>query len=273
MAHSYNCKVVVSGTQVEVYEYNKPVWRDFKKTGKNGRKVPNQEPKQLDIFEHLEIKKQKAQFSINRTRTEIRRLVNANPQLNKFMTLTFADNITDLATANYLFNKFILRMSYKYSSFEYLAVPEFQKRGAVHYHVLCKLPFVEITHIQTIWGHGFIKLNRIDDVNNVGAYVCKYLSKDMFDERTFAKKKFFRSQTLKKAVEILGWLAMKFIERVLSFLTPVFEKVFTSEWTGEVHYRAYTLEFSPCINGVIPRFMRDQDEIQRRTTPELYCPV
>lgn len=254
MAHSYTCKVVVSGTQVEVYEYKKPVWRDFKKTG-NNRKVPHRETKQLDIFEQLEIKKQKAQFSINRTRTEIRRLVNANPQLNKFMTLTFADNVTDLATANYLFNKFILRISYKYSSFEYLAVPEFQKRGAVHYHVLCKLPFIEIPELQAIWAHGFIKLNRIDNVNNVGAYVCKYLSKDMFDERTFGKKKFFRSQTLTKALEILGWVAMKFIEYALSFLTPVFEKVFTSEWTGEVHYRAYTLASSPLINGVIPRFM------------------
>lgn len=255
MAQSYNCKVVVSGKQVEVYEYKKPIWRDFNKPKKKKEDEPKKEPKQLDIFKQLEIKKQKAKFSINRTRTEIRRLVNANPQLNKFMTLTFADNVTDLKTANYLFNKFVMRISYKYSGFEYLAVPEFQKRGAVHYHVLCKLPFVQITQLQEIWGQGFIKINRIDNVNNVGAYVCKYLSKDMFDERTFGKKKFFRSQTLSEAVEILGWWAMRFAEKVLSLITPVFEKTFTSEWTGEVNYKAYSLKENPLLSGVIPRFM------------------
>jgi hypothetical protein len=256
MAQSYNHKVVVSGKQVEVYEYKKPVWRDFEKTTRvSVHDNYKKELKQLDIFEQLELKKQKAKFSINRTRTEIRRLVNANPQLNKFMTLTFADNITDLKTANYIFNKFIQRISYKYRSFEYLAVPEFQKRGAVHYHLLCTLPFVEISEVEAIWGQGFIKINRIDNVSNVGAYVCKYLSKDMFDERTFGKKKFFRSQTLCKAVEIIGWWAVNFFEKILSLLVPVFEKTFISEWTGEVHYRAYTLESSPLVNGVIPRFM------------------
>jgi len=139
----------------------------------------------------------------------------------------------------------VKRISYKYPNFEYLAVPEFQKRGAVHYHLLCKLPFVEIGQIQAIWGQGFIKINKIDNVNNVGAYVSKYLSKDMFDERTFGKKKFFRSQTLSEAIEILGWLAGKFVEKFLSLVTPVFEKTFESEWTGEVEYKAYSLNFFP----------------------------
>jgi hypothetical protein len=101
----------------------------------------------LDIFEKIKQQKQKQEFSVHRTRTEIRRLINSNPQLNKFMTLTFAENITDLKQANYEFNKFVLRLSYKYPKFEYLAVPEFQQRGAVHYHVICNLPFVHYNEI------------------------------------------------------------------------------------------------------------------------------
>ena len=118
-------------------------------------------------------------------------------------------------------------MNYKYNNFEYLAVPEFQKRGAVHYHLLCNLPFIEIAELQELWGQGFVKINKIDDVNNVGAYVSKYLGKEM-DERTFGKKKFFRSQNLKQSVELLGYVAQKFVERFLSLLSPVYEKVFKS---------------------------------------------
>lgn len=244
MAYTYDFKVVVSGKQVELYKYKKNVWREYEAKEREALK----EPKQLDLFEQQKLKKQRMQFSINRTRTEIRRLVNSNPQLSKFLTLTFAENITDLKTANYIFNKFILRMNYKYPDFEYLAVPEFQKRGAVHYHLLCKIPFIEIAELQEMWGQGFVKINKIDNVNNVGAYVSKYLGKEM-DERSFGKKKFFRSQNLKQSVEILGWLAQKFVEKFLSLLTPVFEKVFKSEWIGEVAYSAYSLDFVPFADG------------------------
>jgi len=250
MAYPYNLKVVVSGKQVEVFKYKKHIWREF---NKNQSENTQKEPKQLNIFEQEKIQKQKMRFSLNRTKTEIRRLTNSNPQLNKFMTLTFAKNITDLKTANYVFNQFIKRISYKYGDFEYLAVPEFQKRGAVHYHLLCKLPFVSIVELQEIWGQGFIKINKIDNVNNIGAYVCKYLSKDMFDERTFGKKKFFRSQSLFGPIELLGYWAMKFVEKVCSVLTPIFEKKFESEWVGEVEYQAYTLNFIPFKRGVFER--------------------
>ena len=58
MAYPYNFKVVVSGKHVEVYKYKKYVWRDFEK--KDFENVRSQkEPKQLDAFEQLELKKKK----------------------------------------------------------------------------------------------------------------------------------------------------------------------------------------------------------------------
>ena len=98
MAYTYDFKVVVSGKQVELYKYKKNVWREYE-TKKD--EILTKEPKQLDLFEQEKLRKQRMKFSVNRTRTEIRRLVNSNPQLNKFLTLTFAENITDLKTANY----------------------------------------------------------------------------------------------------------------------------------------------------------------------------
>lgn len=249
MAYTYDSKVVVSGKQVEAFKYKKQIWRDYE----SNKEKPQKEPKQLNLFEQEILRKQRMQFSINRTKTEIRRLVNSNPQLNKFLTLTFAENIADLKTANYIFNQFIKRVAYQYGDFEYLAVPEFQKRGAVHYHLLCNLPFVDLAKLRKFWGQGFIKLNKIDNVNNVGAYVCKYLGKEM-DERMFNKKKYFCSQTLKRPIELLGWQAMRFIEKFLSLIAPVFEKVFKSEWIGEVEYSAYSLDFIPFVNGNAPPF-------------------
>ena len=243
MAHTYNIKVVVSGKQVEVYKYKKNVWRDFKK--KENSNNTQKEPKQLSILEKIELKQQKQQYSVNRTRTEIRRLINSNTQLNKFMTLTFADNITDLKQANYIFNQFIKRITYKYPDFEYLAIPEFQKRGAVHYHILCKIPFIHFSELRQIWDQGNIDIKVINNVTNIGAYVCKYLSKDMFNDKTFGKKKFFRSQSLSQPIELLGYWAIMFVQKFLSLLTPVFEKTFESEWIGEVDYKAYSLDYTP----------------------------
>ena len=253
MAYTYDFKVVVSGKQVEVYKYKKNIWREFER--EPAEEIVAKEPKQLSILDKLNLKKLKMQFSLNRTRTEIRRLVNSNPQLNKFLTLTFAENITDLKTANYAFNQFVKRISYHYPTFEYLAVPEFQKRGAVHYHLLCNLPFVQVSELQEIWSNGFVKINKIDEVNNVGAYICKYLGKDMFDERAFGKKKFFRSQSLFTAIELLGWTAMKFVDKFLSLLKPVYEKIFVSEWSGEVEYKAYTLMTVPFLGRRSPPFL------------------
>src|SRR3989339_625127 len=122
MSHPYYLKMIVSGKQVEVFNYQQPVWRDFERINGDKKKDFNKEPKQMDLIEQIEYEIKKMEFSVNRTKTQIKRMVNSNPQLNKFMTLTFADNIADVKQANYLFNQFIKRITYRYSDFEYLAV-------------------------------------------------------------------------------------------------------------------------------------------------------
>ncbi|HAM88583.1 MAG: hypothetical protein US83_C0011G0046 [Candidatus Falkowbacteria bacterium GW2011_GWC2_38_22] len=244
MAYPYDLKVVVSGKQVEVYKYKKNVWREYK--SEKLEKI--KEPKQLNIFEQQKIKKRKMKFSLCRTKTEIRRLVNANTNLNKFLTLTFAENITDIKYTNYIFNQFIKRLTYHYDNVEYLAVPEFQKRGAVHYHLICNLPFVEAKKLENIWSHGFIKIKKMSEINNIGVYMSKYLGKDL-DERLFGKKKFFRSRGLNESVELIGWHATLFIEKFLSLIAPVYEKIFYTEWLGEIDYKSYSLNHIPFKQG------------------------
>ena len=74
----------------------------------------------------------------NRAKRMVRRLVNANIEsFSKFVTLTFAEDITELKKANYIFKKFKQRLEYQLQiDLKYLCVPEFTKKGRVHYHII-----------------------------------------------------------------------------------------------------------------------------------------
>ncbi|MDA3840572.1 MAG: hypothetical protein PF572_05795 [Patescibacteria group bacterium] len=273
MAESYDFKVIKSGKEIEVYDYkDKEVLRGYKRKERKkkekkvfkGQLDMNEYKKELKRIKEQEAEhKIKSKFSISRTRTNIRRLTNSNPSLDKFLTLTFAESTTDLTKANYLFNQAMKRIIRKRTSFEYIAVVEFQKDvdyhgrrkekgGSAHYHLLCNLEMPQTKDLKDLfswerwfalryWKYGFIKIKKVDQVTNMGAYFCKYLGKDMFDRRMFGKKKFFCSQKLKKPVELTGYKAVLFHEQHISGLKPVFEKTFSSEYAGTINYSAYTL--------------------------------
>lgn len=107
------------------------------------------------------------------------------------MPSAFADNIKDIAVAHPEFRKFVKRLGYhidnKETYLKYLTVPEFQKRGAVHYHVvLFNLPYIKNKVLAKVGDNGFVKLNVIEDVANIGAYVCKYMTKAEYTEDKLA---------------------------------------------------------------------------------------
>src|SRR3989339_1545463 len=273
MAESYDFKIVKSGKEIEVYQYkDKEILRGYKRKERNNKKVKpfkgqlnfNEYKKELKRLEEWEKEyKAKTVFSISRTRTNIRRLANANPHLNKFLTLTFAESTTELTKANNLYNQAMKRIIRKRKDFEYIAVVEFQKDidyhgnkkekgGSVHYHLLCNIKMPKTENLKELfdwekwfalryWKYGFIKIKDVRQVSNMGAYFCKYLGKDMFDKRMFGKKKFFCSQTLNKPVEMTGGKAISFFNRYVKSIQPIFEKTFSSEYTGKVDYSAYTL--------------------------------
>ncbi|NLA96514.1 MAG: Rep protein, partial [Clostridiaceae bacterium] len=185
---TYNEKIIKSGNVIEVYKYENRVQYGFEKTeNKYGRIC-------VASAENKEINREKV---VNRARTSIRRLVNANvTPRSKFVTLTFKEDIKDLRQANYEFEKFIKRLKYKFNlNIKYLTVIEFQDKnrgGVIHYHtIFFNLPYIPNMELSKIWKNGFIRINRIDNVDNVGAYVCKYMSKDNADVRLQEKKCFF----------------------------------------------------------------------------------
>ena len=212
------------------------------------------------------IQKQKAQSSLSRTRNEMRRKINANPTLLTFLTLTFAKSMPEVKKANIIFNRFILRMRKKIPDFKYIAVIEFQQDedyhgnikpegGSVHYHLLCDLDISELTtkaktrayerdFAQNHWKNGFVTIKPAEHVDNMGAYFCKYLSKDMFDERMFRKKKYFCSQNLNKPTVLKGDKARFLLDKYLPETKLLFEKEMNSKWVGRIEYKNYKVKDS-----------------------------
>jgi len=242
----YHQKIINSGKYFELYQYEKNLKRDFTRK----KKKPKKERVLSDCsIEANEVNKEseelsKRKDSISRTRTSIRRIINSNPDLTKFYTLTFKENMQDVDIANKHFNKFIMRMNYRFGKFKYIDIIEFQKRGAVHYHFLCNLPFIKAKEIENIWGNGFINIRRIKNVTNLGAYVCKYLQKEMTDKRLFNKKKFFCSKNIEKPISVYNYKAVNAIIEQYDFnnMKPTYESDFENKYVGKVKYKVFEIE-------------------------------
>ncbi|MFZ2309992.1 MAG: hypothetical protein WAW11_00420, partial [Patescibacteria group bacterium] len=222
---AYWQKLIISGNILEIYDYEDPIRlgtkRKKRKQGVN--KKPKIPPSEIEA-EHEEYKQEiKNNFSLRRTKSNIVRLINANPELKAFVTLTFDDkksndgSFTDINKCNLIFTNFIKRLKRHYPDLRYLAVPEFQSDyyyrskikkeygGNIHYHVICNLPYVSNDQLSKIWNHGFVNINNIRHVSRIGLYVAKYIGKALFDGRLFGKKKVFSSrQLLKPKIIITG---------------------------------------------------------------------
>lgn len=125
--------------------------------------------------------------SLRKTFKKLRYLINNNfvGGLNELMfTLTYAENMTDCKRLMADVEKFVKKLRYKYrdkSKIEYLNVVEPQGRGAWHCHMLVRFDDLEKIYIPNkelakMWGHGYVTVKRIEDVDNIGAYLTAYLS-------------------------------------------------------------------------------------------------
>lgn len=208
---SYNVKTIETPTLIEVWEYiDNSVFYAVNVGDKEPSKVELADPiaeVEKSASEHYDALKRK-QKHYEEMRWFIARIIDCNFDDNtKFMTLTFKENIQNINYTNYEFNKFIKRLNFhiyhvKKQQLKYIAVWEKQKRGAIHYHIVFfSLPFIKMNELQQVWGHGFVKLNKVDvdSKDNRGRYISKYFSKDI-DVKEYKQKSFFKSQNLTKPI-------------------------------------------------------------------------
>lgn len=135
--------------------------------------------------------------SLRETIKRLRRLINCNfigDNTELFITLTYADNVTDTKKVYRDFSVFYkrLRRKYKGYDFRYIYCIEPQERGAWHCHVLLKALnkdylYIPNDDIAELWGNGFTKTQRLEGVDDVGAYLSSYLT-NIVDEKGNTKK-------------------------------------------------------------------------------------
>lgn len=205
---AYNTKIIETPTTKEFWIYERPISRELTEITDN--QSNHTEKKTRRKFDNLSAIEQgnslqRKQKYYEQKRWDIARLIDCNFDTNtKFITLTFKDNIQDIDYSNTQFKYFIQRLNYylfkeKSQKLKYIATWEKQQRGAIHYHVVFfDFPYIKAEDLQRLWGHGFIKINRIqvDRRENVGRYISKYFGKDL-DLKEHKKKAFFKSQNLK----------------------------------------------------------------------------
>lgn len=139
-----------------------------------------------DVVHHETRKDNKK--GLYKTFANMRAIINTNvTDVSKvrWCTLTYAENMTDTKKLYLDFQQFNQRFQYYckqqgYSKPEYIVMMEPQGRGAWHAHLLyiwqdMKAPYIANDVFAKLWGHGFVRIKKLDNVDNVGAYLTAYL--------------------------------------------------------------------------------------------------
>ena len=226
----YDIKLVEIGNYVQLYMYetkklkkkkDKDIDLELKKE-KINKMFDNE--KETNTKNSNELTSEISQRSIIRSKLECQRIAKANDKVwETFITLTFEENITDIESANKKFRYFVDKVRRIRKDFKYICIPEFQKRGAVHYHLLTNIPmdskiipkreklklwnketksYKELEYYDIkYWNEGFSSAEPIkDNPKKIIGYISKYMTKDI-DNRLFNKHRYFYSQNLNKPKE------------------------------------------------------------------------
>lgn len=200
---SYNLKIISSGeNRIEIYKVNNySILKGNKSKNSNGRKGT----KRNNLSEEKkEIQYKNRRFTLNKARNNIIRLIQSNPDMRTFITLTFkieSDYKQSKKYLNTLFNK--LRREFK--NIKYIWVLEYgEKNLRLHYHILSnfKLPTnfkfakskerkcinhknFEILFCKKYWKYGFADIRNLytEGNTNIALYMSVYITKDLIDKQ------------------------------------------------------------------------------------------
>lgn len=230
------CRIIQTGAITIIYSYEKPFMKGYKKTGGRGGTSQKAEAEEEGKV------KERGQSS-SRAKRQLIRLVNTNwvKGRTSFLTLTNRD-IPTIQESN---RRFKAAMDYwrRYRKFDYLAVPEYQERGSPHYHLLMfNVPYIEQSEITRYWKHGFIKIRAVDQVQNMGRYLAKYMTKE--EGLPKDQKRYWGSRSLKKptVIDIESRPEKIDIESILSM--PLGKMVYSVEYDNDYTGKTLYLEYN-----------------------------
>jgi len=237
-------KLIRSGDRVEEYIYQyEPSLKDLKKPREHRRRFT---------------KVSRTEANIKAARRSFHRLVRSNLVSSRptpyLVTLTYRENVKDIDVSNKAFSNFTKRLRTKYGQDIYwISVPEFQKRGAVHYHMLLfGLPNeTHITerksrYIASCWTHGFVDVRPTDGSKKLATYLSKYMSKALQDRRLIGKRGYSASYNVLRPVFLNTPFQVDYARtdwEIGGVDNPsTKERIYDTKWLGRCHYKRYLIK-------------------------------
>jgi len=236
-------KVIKSGSQVELWEFE----RDLPRRNNHVRKTKR------DLYDFA-VNTRRRDNSARQKKAFVR-LVRANlggTRPPALVTLTMRE-IWPVAYSQSRFHVFTTKLRKRLGkTFRFIAVIEFQERGAVHFHALFwDLPQEIIEnerstrYIANLWGEGFVDIKQTDGSVKLAGYLGKYMAKALSDNRLSGKRAYNASHNVQRPLSLKGGLFRTYSELLigieLSTAEARHDRSFETQWLGECRYRLYEL--------------------------------
>lgn len=179
-------KITISGSVIDVMQQERPtspppiVWNADRTEYTDLRTGEVKKAKKRKT----RVDDEKAINELKKTMRRMRQLINANwcgDENELMITLTYQENMQDPKRLKADMEKWLKKAKRRLGEIKYLYVVEPQARGAWHSHCLIKQLSAHSTYwpaedVAKAWGHGFVKVQRISGVDNVGAYLSAYMT-------------------------------------------------------------------------------------------------
>jgi len=189
-------KIIQYGDLVEIYNYSKDVHK------KKVRAVPRRAKHEYSPFNF------RSRASLSRARTAFIRSLEAELSTKghpTFITLTNYEEVSLKIAYEYL-RFFVRNIRERYPNFSFYAVPEWQKTGRIHFHLLAWGLSQEQVKIerntrffQRCWLRGFADVLVANDNSNfLALYLAKYITKALSDRRLFNQRAYTHSNNVAK---------------------------------------------------------------------------
>ena len=246
----YDIKIVDCGSYLQVYIYeNKRLRRKKEKSPElelKRYKVENMVQSATKMEKDIELQPNIEFRNIMRSKLECQRIAKANiDDWKTFITLTFEENIQDVKVANKRFKYFIDKVRRVKPNLKYLCITEFQKRGAIHYHMLSNISIKDKTLIYSqednpkykhikFWNEGFDSIEVMKgDVKKIIGYISKYMTKDI-DNRLFSHRRYFYSQNLQQPkasfIDLAKELDKDFYKKIIQDKHLIYQNEYVNQY-------------------------------------------
>jgi hypothetical protein len=231
----YELKAVISGSLIEIFQYQYPVALNA---------VPSKRKGTFSRHEEYMIRGR------NRAFMKLQRKIYANfKKYDKFITLTFDPkqfpqaNDYDFALKKFNLLRIQMKKYMKEDLLKFIAVPEFQKNGNVHFHLICNLPYILKAQIDSWWQYGFVDIRAIESVAQSSRYIAKYIGKSFDEKKLLNRKRYLCSNYLDKSKIIYNEGAIALLSQIRALEISSFRSsTYSSEWNGKVDYESYIID-------------------------------